>query len=190
MRYGLPAAIAALSLFAGYWVGKADNDGAAGDAAPFARAPTAERPAPPPLTGSLRDQADRLFERIMQARARGDTAEARFFLPMALQAYEGAAPLDADGLFHVGLLQLEGGEAAAATATASRIRDLDADHLFAFALAGEAALAVGDQAGARRAFADYLARFENEVARARPEYEMHRPALDEYRAQAEQITGS
>jgi hypothetical protein len=137
----------------------------------------------------MRDQADRLFERIMQARARGDTAEARFFLPMALQAYDGAEPLDADGLFHLGLLRLEGGDADGAAEAARRIGELDPNHLLGLALSGEAALARDDRAAAQAAFAAFLARYDAEIARALPEYDMHGPALEEYRTQAQQVTG-
>lgn len=191
LRWALPAGIAVAALAVGILIGR-DDDGRAG-VAPVAQAPfaggTTATGSPPPLTGSMRDQADRLFERIMQARARGDTAEARFFMPMALQAYAGAEPLDADGMFHVGLLHLNAGDAAQATAMADRIAQSDPNHLFGLALRGEAALASGDQAAARRAFTDYLARFDSEIARALPEYDMHRPALDEYRETARSVAG-
>ena len=193
LRYAIPAALVALALLVGYWLGGRDEQAAVSampGAGQFAGAGAPGTGSPPPLTGSMRDQADRLFERIMQARARGDTAEARFFLPMALQAYEGAGPLDADGLFHLGLLQLEAGSPADVAATARRIRDADDGHLFGSALAAEAALAANDAGAARAAYADYLRDFDAQIERALPEYEMHRPALDEYRAQAVQVTGS
>jgi tetratricopeptide (TPR) repeat protein len=187
LRVAIPAALVALALIAGFWLGRG---GSAPDSVPTTSvaAPAPALGSPPPLTGSMRDQADRLFERIMEARSRGDTAEARFFLPMALQAYAGAEPLDADGLFHLGLLQLEGDRAEEAARTAERIATLDSDHLFGFALAGEAALASGDQAAARTAFARLLERFDVELTRDLPEYRMHRPALDEYRTRAQQVT--
>ena len=170
-----------LALVAGFWLGTASEDrGAATSALPLSPA----RGTPPPLTGSMRDQADRLFERIMQARSRGDREEMEFFLPMALQAYQSIDELDADGLFHLGLLQLEDGRTAEARETAERIRAGDAHHLFGAALEAEAALAAGDSAAARAAFSRFLASFDEQLARGLPEYEMHRPALDEYRAQA------
>ena len=189
LRWALPAGVALAALAIGYALGR---DGEPSRGGQVAQAPLAgdddRRGAPPPLTGSMRDQADRLFERIMQARARGDSADAAFFLPMALQAYEAAEPLDADGMFHVGLLQLDAGRADEAMATARRISQLDRNHLFGFALHGEAAIASGDQAAARSAFQDYLGRFDSELARGLPEYEVHRPALDEYRERARAIT--
>lgn len=139
---------------------------------------------PPRLTGTMREQADRLFERIMQARSRGDDEEVRFFLPMGLAAYEGVPDLDVDGLFHLGLLQIEADRTADAVATAARIGTRDGGHLFGSALAADAALAAGDSAAAIDAFARYLGRFDDEIARGVPEYDMHRPALDEYREQA------
>jgi tetratricopeptide (TPR) repeat protein len=193
MRWALPAGIAVAALAIGYFVGRDGDDppGAQVSQAPFAGAATGTGAGSlPPLTGSMRDQADRLFERIMQARARGDTAEASFFMPMALQAYDGAEPLDADGMFHVGLLQLGAGNTDEATAAARRISEGDPNHLFGLALRGEAALAAGDQAAARSAFAEYMARFDSELARALPEYEMHRPALDEYRERGRSLAGS
>jgi len=186
MRYALPIAIGLAGILVGAIIfGRAFRT--TGTTVVPASSAAATRGAPPPLTGSMREQADRLFERIMQARARGDTVDARFFLPMALQAYENAGELDADGLFHLGLLQLEAGRPADARATADRLLAGDATHLLGFALRGDAALAVGDQTAARDAFTSFLSSFDREVARGLSEYEQHRPALDDYRAQAEQI---
>jgi hypothetical protein len=42
----------------------------------------------PGLSGNMRENADRLFNRVMQARESGDTARAKFFVPMAIQAYQ------------------------------------------------------------------------------------------------------
>ena len=193
MRRLLPAALAvAALLLVGYLLGRGGaGDDMTAEQPPFGAASgSVSTGSPPPLTGTVREQADRLFERIMQARARGDTAEARFFMPMALQAYESAEPLDVDGMFHVGLLHLDAGNLDAATSMARRITERDPSHLFGLALRGEVATAAGDRAAARSAFADYLARFDAELARALPEYEMHRPALDEYRERALSVTGS
>ena len=189
LRWALPAGIAVAALGVGYALGRDEGPPRSTQVMQTPADGRDGRRSPPPLTGSMRDQADRLFERIMQARARGDSAEAVFFLPMALQAYEGAEPLDADGIFHVGLLQLDAGRTDEALAAARRISELDPNHLFGFAVRGEAAIAAGDQAAARSAFADYIARFDSELARGLPEYEVHRPALDEYRERARTIAG-
>lgn len=142
---------------------------------------------PPPLTGSLRDQADRLFERIMRARAAGNDSEVEFFLPMALSAYEGAGELDADGQFHLGLLLIEANRIEEARTAAERIRTADPSHLFGHALAAEAALAAGDSTAARAAYRTFVSTFDAELARALPEYGVHRPALDEYLARGRSL---
>lgn len=195
LSFAIPIALVLLFAVAGaYWLGSRGDasrdspNAGANRAADFGAVPGVG--SPPPLTGTMREQADRLFERIMQARARGDQEEVEFFLPMALSAYEAEPDLDADGLFHLGLLQIEGGSFADARATANRIAEDDAGHLFGLALEAQAALAEGDTAAATVAFRRYLERFDEELGRGLGEYEVHRPALDEYREEARTLTTS
>ena len=192
LSFAIPIAVVVLFAVAGaYWLGNrgADSPGAPrGAAAGFGAMSTSG--SPPPLTGTIREQADRLFERIMQASARGDQQEVEFFLPMALSAYQAAPDLDADGLFHLGLLQIEGGRIAEARATANRIAESDAGHLFGLALEARAALVAGDSGAATVAYRRYLERFDEELARGLQEYEIHRPALDEYRQEARTLVTS
>ena len=186
------AAVVLLALIGAFWLGSRG----ASTTGPVATMPAPSgigaapggAGGPPPLTGSMRDQADRLFERIMQARARGDQADAEFFLPMALTAYESVEDLDADGLFHLGLLQIEAERFDDVRATARRILESDAGHLFGIALEARVELATGDTAAARAAFTRYLSRVDAELARGLEEYEVHRPAIDEYRDQALALT--
>ena len=42
-----------------------------------------------------RERADNLFNRVMQNVSSGDSTQAKFFLPMALSAYEAVPGLDA-----------------------------------------------------------------------------------------------
>lgn len=186
------AGLSVVTVLGAYWLGSRRALPATPPAGMALSTATTGSPpgSPPPLIGTPREQADRLFERIMQARARGDGEEVRFFLPMALSAYDVVEDLDADGLFHLGLLQIEAERAADAAATAERIRARDSRHLFGHALAAEAALASGDSASALDAFERYLARYDAEIARDVPEYAMHRPALDDYRDQALRLIGS
>jgi tetratricopeptide (TPR) repeat protein len=140
-----------------------------------------------PLTGTVREQADRLFNRIMQARAEGNTDQVQFFLPMALSAYRQAEPLDDDGLFHLGLLEIEAGEAAAARATVERVLSRHPDHLLALAVAAEAAGAQGDSGTARAFYERLLRAYDAEHVRPLPEYVDHARVLPEYRAAAERF---
>ena len=189
MRYAIPAAIAAVALLGGYWLGARDDEITSSPAStqtPFAQSGDG-RGTPPALTGTMREQADRLFERIMQARARGDTAEASFFLPMALQAYADVAaaePLSADQRYHLGLLHEVSGAGAAAAAQADTILRDDPTHLLGLALAARAA-ALRKDAAAQRAFQQKLVAAEaEEMAKTRPEYEAHRADLSQAIAEA------
>lgn len=141
--------------------------------------------APPPLTGTPREQADQLFNRVMQARAMGAVEEVRFFLPMAVAAYRQAGDLDWDGLYHLSVLEAEAGELATALATAMRILEEEPDHLLALGAAARVADSLGDTVAAGRFYQRLLDAFETEGAQPRPEYAEHALILPEYRAEAE-----
>lgn len=141
-------------------------------------------PAAPPLTGTPREQADRLFNRIMQASAAGDSAEVSFFLPMALAAYRQAGPLDADGLYHLSVLEVAAGDPAAARATAERILEAEPDHLLGLAAAARAARDAGENAAARRYYARLLEVYDVQRQRALPEYGDHAAILPVYQEEA------
>jgi hypothetical protein len=145
--------------------------------------------APPPLTGTPREQADRLFTRIMTAAEQGDSVEARRFTPMAIGAYGMAAPLDADGLYHLAVVHLVAGNHAEARSTAEQILAGADSHLLGLAVAGEAAVAAGDSAAAREYYGRLLQAYDTELARGLPEYDAHSRSLPEFRATAEQIAG-
>ena len=120
---------------------------------------------PPQLTGTPREQADRLFNRIMTEQAGGDTAQAKFFLPMALEAYGMAGELDADGLYHLALLQHLGADYAGARATAEQILAMHPNHLLGLSAAANAALAQGDTAAAKQFDQRFLAAYPEESTR-------------------------
>ncbi|HEX6133961.1 MAG TPA: zinc-ribbon domain-containing protein [Longimicrobiales bacterium] len=163
-------------------------DGDAGTAqAPFA--PAGATGTPPPLTGTPRENADRLFERVMTAHERGDTAEALRFAPMAVQAYDMAAPLDDDGLFHLATIHVVAGNYDAARTTAERILTGSPDHLLGLAVAGEAAELANDAAAARSYYRRFLDAYDSEMARGLPEYQNHARTLPELRQAAERVTG-
>jgi hypothetical protein len=161
--------------------------------APMAAAPAAGTPAagtPPPLTGTPREQADRLFNRIMEENSAGNQERATFFLPMAISAYQQAGELDDDGLYHLSLLQTMAGQAADARATAELILTRSPQHLLGLAAAAQAAVEAGDSAAARTYSRRFLDSFESEQTRALPEYRDHARILPEYRREAEARAGS
>ncbi len=131
-----------------------------------------------------RDAADRLFNHVMTALARGDTADARSFQPMAVQAYQVAEPLDLDGLFHESLLQgLTDPEEA--LVTASRILKSDPDHLLGLGAAAQASLAAGDTAATVGYYQHFLRVYDAQLARKLPEYEAHREYIEGVKPEAQ-----
>ncbi len=149
----------------------------------------AGRPAPDISSLSPREQADRLFERIVLAHERGDTGEVRFFRPMALQAYQQLGALDHDARYHLGLIHTLTGNPQAALAQADSITADEPGHLLAALLRQRAALALGDAAAGRAAYRDFLANYATEVAANRPEYQAHEPVISAFRAEAERAVG-
>ncbi len=141
---------------------------------------------PPDLsTMTPREAADRLFNRVMTAAAREDTAEANSFLPMAINAYELAQPLDDDGLFHLSLLQRAANEYEASLATALQGLESNPDHLLNLSAAGEASLQLGDVQAGREHYERMLDSWDGELAAERQEYEEHGPLLPLIREDAE-----
>ena len=166
--------------------GSDDPAESAAAAAPFAGADASG--APPPLSGDMRENADRLFNRIMQERESGDPAAASQFYPMAIQAYQAAEPLDADGLYHLALVQTAAGDPAAARATAERILAMQPNHLLGLGAAAEAAMEQGDTAAARAFYQRFLDGYDTERTNQYPEYIDHARILPTYEQQARVIT--
>ena len=130
---------------------------------------------------SGREAADRLFDRAMRTEAGGDTARARFFAGMGLQAYGGLPPgeMDADARFHVGLLQLMTGDADAARQSADAILAGAPDHLLGWILRARIAELRGDEAALAEARRRFTAALAEERAAGRPEYQQHAALIDE-----------
>lgn len=139
---------------------------------------------PPPLSDNPRENADRLFNRIMAAREQGNEAEVVQFTPMAVQAYAMAEPLDNDGLYHLATIYTAAGDHANARATADRILANAPWHLLGLGAAGEAAEAAGDAAAARTYFTKFEEVYDAEIARQLPEYLDHERIFPRYREAA------
>ena len=158
----------------------------AGGTAPFAGGGSGS---PPPLTGTPREQADRLFNRIMQERSQGNDQQARFFVPMAVQAYQASEPLDADGRYHLSLIHTVGGDFAAARQAAEQILSASPNHLLGLAALAEAAAATGDTVAASAAWRRFLEHLAEEKAKNLPEYLDHARILEQYEADARAKAG-
>jgi double zinc ribbon protein len=142
-------------------------------------------PAPDISALSPRERFDRLFNRIMQAAERGDSAEVERFTPMALGAYDQLDRRDADARYHAAVLRLQVGDFPEALALADTILRESPGHLFGYVIRGTVAQLQRDAATRARAQRDFLAHYQAELAANRVEYLEHRPVLDEFRREAE-----
>lgn len=139
---------------------------------------------------SPEERANRLFNRVMMLAEAGKQDSVQFFLPMALGAYAQLPALDADARYHMGMLELAGGDAGAALAQADSIQRSTPTHLFISVLRAHAYQQQGNTQLERRAYADFLRNEPAETAKNRPEYADHRDALSSFKAEASrQVAG-
>jgi zinc ribbon protein len=191
-RVGLPWGVAGAALGALLTVVVLRLAGSSGDGRREPgdeNAPASRLPPPDISQMSPEERATRLYNRVMTLHSQGKADSAEFFLPMALQAYAMLPALDIDGRYHIGVLELTGGDSAGALAQADSIRRAIPTHLFAPMLRARALELRHDAAGARRAYAEFLRNEAAERARQRPEYADHKDNLDAFHAQATQATG-
>lgn len=185
------ALLALVALAAGQRFGRARAAASAEAASPpFAQsaAPGIMR-APDISSMSPEERAERLYDRIMSAAERGKVDSVRFFLPMALQAYQALGDMGIDQRYDLGRLGEVAGDAGLAAAQADTILRRQPDHLLGLILAARAAGLRNDSAAARR----YLARLArvaaSELKKALPEYELHRNDIDAALADFRRGTG-
>jgi hypothetical protein len=161
-----------------------------GDAGGVEDGPLPASRIPPPDISQMspEERATRLYNRVMSLHSQGSADSAEFFLPMALQAYAMLPALDVDARYHIGVLDLTGGNTAGALAQADTIRRATPTHLFGFMLRARALELTHDTPGALRAYRAFLQHVAAERARRRPEYDEHAQNLDAFREQAKQVT--
>jgi double zinc ribbon protein len=135
-----------------------------------------------------RERFDRLFNRVMQAAERRDTAQVERFTPMALGAYAQLDSVNADARYHAAVLRLQVGDVGGALALADTILARNPGHLFGYIVRGTAAGFQGDTATARRAGREFLAHYDAELKANRIEYREHEPVIEDFKHQAEGAT--
>ena len=165
---------------------RADEPGAT-PVAPFAGGAGGGGGQPPDISQmSPEERANRLFNRVMLLAESGKQDSVQFFLPMALGAYAQLPALDADARYHVGMLELAGGNANAALAQADTIGRSISTHLFIYVLRAHAYQELGNKQLEARAYADFLRNEPAELAKKRPEYgaDAHQDALNSFHAEA------
>ena len=159
------------------------NTGAAGGLASASGAPGGAAPDISAMTP--RERFDRLFNRIMEAAERRDSAEVRRFTPMALGAYDQLEARDADARYHAAVLHLQVGSLAAARSLADTILRESPRHLFGYIVRGEVAELEGASQALAQAQRDFLGQYSSQIATKRVEYLEHQPVLDEFKARAD-----
>jgi hypothetical protein len=138
---------------------------------------------------SPREQADRLFDRVMTAYEAGDSQQVEFFAPMALQAHAMLGTLDADARFHVGMIDAAMGNFDGAAAQADSIAAVSPHHLFVPLLRWEVANHQNDRAGIRQAYREFLDNYDKEMATGKTEYKEHKTRLEAFHDEARGALG-
>src|SRR5918997_5793299 len=141
------------------------NAGAAAGIERAAGAPAG--PAPDISAMSPRERFDRLFNRIMQASERQDSAEVRRFTPMALGAYDQLESRDADARYHAAVLHMQVVNLDAARALADTILLESPRHLFGYIVRGEVAELQGADGPLQQAHREFLAQYASQMATKR-----------------------
>lgn len=134
---------------------------------------------------SPEERATRLFNRVMMLVEAGKMDSAQFFVPMALGAYAQLPSLDADSRYHVGMLELAGGDPNGALAEADTIRQSIPTHLFIYILRAHAYQELGNKSQEQKAYADFLSHESAELALKRPEYDEHKNPLTSFHNEAQ-----
>ncbi len=142
-------------------------------------------PAPDISAMTPRERFDRLFNRIMQAAERRDSAEVERFTPMALGAYAQLDSRDADARYHAAVLHMQVGSLTAARALADTILAEFPRHLFGYIVRGEVAKLQRAEAPLTQARREFLSQYASEIATKRVEYLEHQPVVDEFKKEAE-----
>lgn len=177
---GIGAVLALLAFVAGEVVGRRGNPldvGAPEQAA--AAVPTGMPAAPDISTMSPEERASRLFNRVMSYSEQGKLDSARFFGPMAIQAYAMIGPPDAHTHYDIGEIYAAIGDFASARAEADTILAAQPNHLLGLALAARAAGAGGDAPAAARFRRRLAAAAATERARGLKEYTEHARDIDD-----------
>lgn len=151
--------------------------------APAAR-PTGPAAAPDISQMTPRERADRLFDRIVDAAERGDTAEITRFHPMAVAAYDLLDERDADARYHIGVIHTLMGNPAGARAQLDSLRGAEPSHLLGTMLDYAIARIERDAVAEQRTYLRFIETYDAEIAKPQPEYEAHEAAIDAFLAAA------
>jgi hypothetical protein len=136
---------------------------------------------------TLREQADALFARAMQAGELGDEAQLRFFSPNTPDAYALLDSLDGDALYHIGRIDVVTGNLDGAREQRDALLERAPRHLLDLQLSYALSEAASDTTGMRKTLEQFLTAYQTELATGRPEYEDHAQTLEQLRRGAERV---
>ena len=122
---------------------------------------------------SPEERANRLFDRIMSYSEQGKQDSARFFAPMAIQAYQMLGTPDSHARYDIGMIGFVTGNAVLARAEADTILAKDKSHLLGLILAMKAAGLRNDAAARTQFEKRFKASEPAERAKKLKEYEDH-----------------
>jgi hypothetical protein len=162
-------------------VGAGGPAGSEAGAAPFAGPGVPAGRAPDISQMSSRERFDRLFNRVMEAVDRRDSAFVVNFTPMALGAYSQLDSVNVDSRYHAAVLHMQVGDFAAALALADTIEAEEPTNLLVPIVRGTVAELQNQPAVLEKQRQIFLSRYDAEMAKNRPEYLDHRPILDGFR---------
>ncbi len=146
---------------------------------------TARQPAAPDISQMTpRERADRLFDRIVDAAERGDTAEIARFQPMAIGAYQLLEARDADARYHMGVIYTLAGNPGGARAQLDTLRSTAPNHLLGLMLDYTIARVEDNAPAQQRMYRRFVDAYDAEITKPQPEYEAHTAAIDAFLAAA------
>lgn len=186
------AALVLVAYIAGSRYGQRQNAGGEVTAGGFPLANTSQTPVRGPDISQMspEEQADRLFNRVMLLSGQGKSDSVMFFAPMAINAYQMLAPLDADQRYDVGRIAEAAGAAELARAQADTILAANPTHLLGLVLGARATGLMRDSAARRAFLRRLLAANEAELAKKLPEYSRHGAEITQALADARRETAA
>jgi hypothetical protein len=128
---------------------------------------------------SPEERASRLFNRVMAYSEQGKMDSARFFAPMAIQAYQMIGPLDLHARYDIGTIAAAVGETAMARLEADSILAAQPTNLLGLVLAIRAAGSAGDTKAVARFQQRLVAAAPSERNKGTKEYGEHGRDIDE-----------
>ena len=183
------ALLALVAFVAGMATGQRSSDARAVDPSAGTLSPSATPPVsgvvPAPDISSMSpdERASRLFNRVMLYSEQGKLDSARFFAPMAIQAYQMLGAVDAHVQYDIGTISAAAGDVARARAEADTILAARPNHLLGLVLAIRAADMAKDPARASALRKRLVAAAPTERS-ALKEYSEHARDIDDALAKA------